>query len=212
MAVARNGSFVAKVSNLGAPKSVDVLHAIGGHCEAESVLCTDGGRPGQRLASFEGLECIPIKGGKGSKGIYNIQRVNAFHPGLKGMVNIRFHGVATKYLNNYVAWYGFMHAKAMPAEEREAALYEIALFATCPTTTRNLSQRNAIPVLSKQQQRLMTAILLELSSEEAQDRQETSARFLRNKRRRRPNMPTEKPPIKTFDKKPKESTNEDIPF
>ena len=94
---------------------MDVLHAIGGHCEAESVLCTDGGRPGQRLASFEGLECIPIKGGKGSKGIYNIQRVNAFHPGLKGMVNIRFHGVATKYLNNYVAWYGFMHAKAMPS-------------------------------------------------------------------------------------------------
>lgn len=49
-------------------------------------------------------------GGKQARAPYNIQSVNTFHSGLKRMVNPRFKGGATKYLNNYVVWYGFLHA------------------------------------------------------------------------------------------------------
>ncbi len=38
------------------------------------------------------------------KGLYNIQNVNNYHRRLKGWIQ-RFNGVATKYLNNYLAWF-----------------------------------------------------------------------------------------------------------
>jgi hypothetical protein len=36
-------------------------------------------------------------------GVYHIQNVNAYDSRLKGWMH-RFHGVATKYLENYLGW------------------------------------------------------------------------------------------------------------
>ena len=58
-----------------------------------------------------------------SKGNYNIQTVNAFHSGLKDFVNYRFNGVATKYLNNYATWHGFLHSLGVDQDEAEEFLY-----------------------------------------------------------------------------------------
>ena len=49
---------------------------------------------------------IPSK--KHKKEIFNIQLINYYHSSLKGMTNIRFRGVATKYLNNYIVYNNFV--------------------------------------------------------------------------------------------------------
>ena len=178
IAVSRNGGFVGKVSNLGTPSGQDALNVVGGHCADGSTLCSDGGRPAQRVASAEGLQLVRLTGGKQTRGPYNIQSVNAFHSGLKGMVNSHFKGVTTKYLNNYVVWYGFLHA-AGEARRRdlEAMLFEIALTATCPTSTRDVRRRDSVPVLSESQKGLMELLLIELAQAEYKDRMEALRRL-----------------------------------
>jgi len=42
-----------------------------------------------------------------AKGIFHIQNVNNFHSRLKGWVR-KFNGVATKYLQNYLAWFTYL--------------------------------------------------------------------------------------------------------
>jgi len=44
---------------------------------------------------------VQIKGGKTVKGIFHIQHVNNYHSQLKDFLK-PFHGVSTKYLNNYL--------------------------------------------------------------------------------------------------------------
>ncbi|MBS7272501.1 MAG: IS1595 family transposase, partial [Fibrobacter sp.] len=44
-----------------------------------------------------------------TRGAFHIQHVNAYHSGIKRMVNGHFRGVATKYLNNYQLWYNFFN-------------------------------------------------------------------------------------------------------
>lgn len=41
------------------------------------------------------------------KGIYHVQHVNSFHKRLGEWMD-RFHGVATKYLDNYLYWFKFL--------------------------------------------------------------------------------------------------------
>ena len=41
------------------------------------------------------------------KGLYHIQNVNSYHSRLKGWIR-KFNRVATKYLQNYLAWFGFL--------------------------------------------------------------------------------------------------------
>ena len=39
--------------------------------------------------------------------VFHIQNVNAYHGRLKNWIS-RFHGVASKYLENYLSWFRFM--------------------------------------------------------------------------------------------------------
>lgn len=177
VAVSTQGTFTGKVSNLGVPTAQDVRNVLDGRCTEDVTLCSDGGQPIRRFAAHEHLRQVVIKGGKGTKAGCGIQRVNAFHAGLKTMVDRKFKGVATKYLNNYVVWYGFLHVGKIDPEERESLLYEIALTATCPSTTRSVTQRVPVPVLSKVQQKMMEHLLLRLAYAECIDRQETYKRL-----------------------------------
>ena len=44
-----------------------------------------------------------------SNGTFNIQKINSYHTYLKELINNRFRGVSTKYLNNCIAYYNFIH-------------------------------------------------------------------------------------------------------
>ena len=50
-------------------------------------------------------DCLNVGAGeKVKKGIVHIQNVTDYHKRLKEWIFNRFHGVATKYLENYLAW------------------------------------------------------------------------------------------------------------
>ena len=77
--------------------------------ESKSVLVTDGDSAYNEYAEENGLELVKlVKVHK--KGIYHINNVNRYHSRLKGFL-IKFHDVATKYLDKYVNWYKIVNQK-----------------------------------------------------------------------------------------------------
>ncbi|ADH98489.1 hypothetical protein Bsel_0967 [[Bacillus] selenitireducens MLS10] len=80
--------------------------SIGHKLSKENVLCTDGWRAFKVYAFEKEMDIYQFKsdGNIRTKGLYHIQNVNNYHRRLKGWIQ-RFNGVATKYLNNYLAWF-----------------------------------------------------------------------------------------------------------
>lgn len=65
------------------------------------------GEPIRHTVKEKGIEHYRIKSNDDKhiiKGLYHIQNVNGLHSRLKQWIN-RFKGVATKYLDNYLAWF-----------------------------------------------------------------------------------------------------------
>jgi len=72
----------------------------------DALLCTDANRAYAQLARTAGIHHEPINRAAGEhvrNRIFHIQNVNAYDSRLKGWMG-RFHGVATKYLANYLGW------------------------------------------------------------------------------------------------------------
>ena len=72
----------------------------------DAVLCTDGGAALRVAARHAGLAHRAVNLSKGIRvlaGVYHVQNVNAYDSRLKQWM-ARFHGVATKYLANYLGW------------------------------------------------------------------------------------------------------------
>jgi transposase-like protein len=71
---------------------------------ADACLCTDGAAVYQVFARETGIEHQTVSAhGPRTRGAFHIQNVNAYDSRLKGWM-ARFHGVATKYLKNYLGW------------------------------------------------------------------------------------------------------------
>lgn len=74
--------------------------------DRESVLCTDGASVYAAFARDCGITHQVVHAKPGQRvlaGAFHIQNVNAYHSRLKQWMG-RFHGVATKYLINYLGW------------------------------------------------------------------------------------------------------------
>jgi len=72
----------------------------------DAILCSDGGAVYRAVASKLGVAHRPVNLAAGIRviaGVYHIQNVNAYDSRLKLWMQ-RFHGVATKYLENYLGW------------------------------------------------------------------------------------------------------------
>jgi hypothetical protein len=73
-----------------------------------------------------------------TKEIYHIQNVNAYHERLKTFLH-RFRGVATKYLNHYVAYHRFLdETTSLSALARTRELFHQALRQPMKTTGKAL--------------------------------------------------------------------------
>ena len=71
-----------------------------------SVLCTDGAAVYAAFARRTGITHKVVYARPGlrvQEAAFHIQNVNAYHSRLKSWM-VRFHGVATKYLVNYLGW------------------------------------------------------------------------------------------------------------
>lgn len=72
----------------------------------DAVLSTDGNPSYRVVAASLGIEAgrfVASYDGPGGDGVWHVQNVNAYDSRLKCWMS-RFHGVATKYLGNYLGW------------------------------------------------------------------------------------------------------------
>lgn len=78
---------------------------IGSNIDANSLLCIEKSRIIMKFAKDAGLafELIGTKQRKGREKVFHVQNVNAYHSRLKNWM-VRFNGVATERLTNYLAW------------------------------------------------------------------------------------------------------------
>lgn len=106
----RNGSVIARIEGRGRPKAEEIDTAIGDYFHPSALLCTDTASNYKKFAILKGLKHETINNRQKQrvkKGLYHIQHVNNFHNRLKGWM-VRFQGVVTKYLNNYLYWFRWL--------------------------------------------------------------------------------------------------------
>lgn len=87
-----------------------------GKIEKDIVLCSDGFKAYIKFAQGNDLIHKRLNVAAGVKVIdkvFHIQNVNAYHSRLKEWLQ-RFHGVATKYLDNYLGWFRFLDTQENP--------------------------------------------------------------------------------------------------
>lgn len=88
------------------------------HIDKDSVICSDGFRSYRVLAKKLEMIHKPINLSKGirvTEKVFHIQNVNAYHGRLHNWME-RFHGVATKNLDNYLSWFRFFESSNNPNE------------------------------------------------------------------------------------------------
>lgn len=102
-AVDRNGKVYGRISAKGRSTAKEIKKAIGSRIDKEAILCTDNDSAYRRFANDKHLEHIVIQEHETVKGVYHVNNINSYHSRLKSFIK-RFKGVATKYLDNYLAW------------------------------------------------------------------------------------------------------------
>lgn len=104
----RNENMIIEQVCLGRVKTQDIENVLGKWIDEKAgVLCTDYHASYQGFAGKKQLKHVRLKGSikqHVKKKVYHIQNVNNLHSMLKKWM-VRFDGVATKYLQNYMNWY-----------------------------------------------------------------------------------------------------------
>ena len=91
---------------LSVASQIEEAPILGQVIASDAVLCTDGSASLRCAARQAGIAHRALNLSAGVRvlaGVYHIQNVNAYDSRLKNWM-IRFHGVATKYLENYLGW------------------------------------------------------------------------------------------------------------
>lgn len=104
----------------------------------DNVLCSDADSAIKAFATELEIEHVVLNSKKKQRvkhGIYHIQNVNSCHKELKSWID-RFRGVATKYLDNYLAWYRFItdsKFEAMSSKRKQmlVAASQFNVISTC---------------------------------------------------------------------------------
>ena len=119
------------------------------NCPTENVLVTDAWRAYKTYAKEKGLEHYRIKSNDGKhviKGLYHIQNVNGLHSRLKQWID-RFKGVATKYLDNYLAWFLFVDSRSNESTKQHIKEFLLTSFVFEMTDTYDSLRLSKFKVL-----------------------------------------------------------------
>ena len=144
-AVNRNGLSIAKISNLGRVSTQAIHNVYDGKIAQDSTIVTDKASAYIRFADANSLKLVQLKNGVAKKGIYNIQHINNYHSRLKKFMQ-NFNGVATKYLNNYLAWNNFVNYAKETDGEKKNILMRFTLTTVKNITCRQISHRATLPI------------------------------------------------------------------
>lgn len=106
LAVGREGGFTGKVSTLGWSSTDTILSAIKDHLTSRSKLLADA-EISQNNQNGKVLRNVNLTTVKGINEDRSLDAVRKFKQGINESINLKFRGVATKYINDYILWYGF---------------------------------------------------------------------------------------------------------
>ncbi|WP_166726914.1 IS1595 family transposase [Crenobacter cavernae] len=106
-------SFMAVLPPL--PNTASVSTALGPLVKPDTVLCADSAGLYKPLGKKLGITVWQIPSGSHKQGANHIQNVNALHSRIRGWFR-PFKGVATKYLDKYLAWFRYFDHTPHPAK------------------------------------------------------------------------------------------------
>lgn len=101
----RAGCTVDFVTGTGRISASDLKSTLKPVLDTDALLVSDGHTAYKTFCKTEKFshEIVNLSIGERIKGAFHLQNVNAYHSRFKGWL-LRFHGVATKYLPNYLGW------------------------------------------------------------------------------------------------------------
>jgi hypothetical protein len=106
----RHGNVLLGVAGQGRISMADVEHVLNNYIGTEITLCSDAHRSFKSYAKAYKLHYVGLNISKGQRIVqkkYHIQTVNNVHARLKQWM-LRFNGVSTKYLQNYMNWFSLL--------------------------------------------------------------------------------------------------------
>jgi len=117
----RSGNKYAAISNLGRISNLDIERIMKSKIDKESILCSDANHAYTLWCKNNDLKHYSMNMSKKQyirEKIYHIQHVNNDTKKLKEWLEYKFHGVATRYLQNYLNWNSF-NQKTKNVKEHE---------------------------------------------------------------------------------------------
>ncbi len=113
--VVRDRSGATLSTRLEADNAETIAKVMEGRLASDVILCTDGSKTLAAVAKNLKVVHRPVNLAAGVRVIervIHVQNVNAFDARLKGWMD-RFHGVATKYLENYLGWFRLIDSTSL---------------------------------------------------------------------------------------------------
>ena len=144
------GFSYARPAKTGKVSSASVKKIFDGVIAPDAVLCTDNEKAYMGFARDKGIRLVQMETDsrvtKRQGRSYGIQRINAYHSRLKGFIQ-RFHGVSTKYLENYLIWNDVLANSQGNREELLELLLSEILTARISLRSCDIPHRPPLPVL-----------------------------------------------------------------
>lgn len=106
----RKGNVILGVAGRGRISMAAIENILNNYIDSEVTLCTDAHRSFKAYAKAYDLSYVALNISGGRRVVrkkYHIQNVNSFHSRLKRWM-LRFNGVSTKYLQNYMNWFSLL--------------------------------------------------------------------------------------------------------
>ena len=115
----RNKNMFAKCVNRAKPSGDDIVNALSAHISRKSVMICDGAASYNKLAEL--LECkkVELIGHESYDKVHHLNTVNNLHSRFKKMLG-QYRGVASKYLNRYLALFTVMVSCAKSSIDESA--------------------------------------------------------------------------------------------
>lgn len=139
----RTKQTISEAVTLGRLDSMRLDQTISSRLQPEVIICTDEEPTFRKYCRINKIQHEKVNPGKKRyvvKEIYHIQNVNAYHERLKRFLS-PFHGVATKYLNHYLAWHQFLdQTKTLQPTSRVQEMFLYSLQQPMKTVGMRLSE------------------------------------------------------------------------
>lgn len=137
----RTKHTIAEVATFGRLSAATLDQLLTSRLQSGVILCTDEEPTFRKYARDQKFQHEKVNPGKKryvTKEIYHIQNVNAYHERFKTFLH-RFRGVATKYLNHYIAYHRFLDGTtALSSLARVRELFHQSLLQPMKTTGKTL--------------------------------------------------------------------------